>query len=164
MIHEESGAVIEGLYRYMLWRRWGPEPAMVWIMLNPSTADGDTDDHTVTCCIRFAQREGCGGIEVINLYALRATDPKMLGLVEDPEGPFNAAAWQLVLGQEHGPVVGAWGSHNLQRLPKPKAFLQFREQLVREGLLCLGTTQSGEPRHPSRLANDTPFEAVTDAG
>lgn len=156
----ESGAVIDGLYRYMLWRRWGPEPPMVWIMLNPSTADGEEDDQTIRKCMAFARREGCGGIEVINLFALRATNPKALALHEDPEGPFNTTAWQLVLERPHGPIVGAWGAHNLQRLPRPRAFLQWRHQLVVEGFYCLGTTASGEPRHPSRLGYDTPLEPV----
>jgi len=87
-----GGAIVsdDGLYRYRLWRRWDAEcPTMVWIMLNPSTADAEVDDPTIRRCIGFARREHCGGIEVVNLYALRATNP---AAHPTPEGPENAKA------------------------------------------------------------------------
>lgn len=83
------GAVIsdDGRYRYRLWRTWAPElPRMAWIMLNPSTADAEVDDPTIRRCVGFAKREGCGGIEVVNLYAYRSTDPSVLGTVDEKHG------------------------------------------------------------------------------
>src|SRR5438105_250311 len=66
-------------YRYLLTRSWDHIPqAMTWIMLNPSTADAFRDDPTIRRCISFARREGCGSIRVVNLFALRATDPRDL--------------------------------------------------------------------------------------
>jgi hypothetical protein len=85
----ERGCVLspDGLYRYLLWRTWNPKAnTMVWLMLNPSTADAMNDDPTIRRCIGFAQREGCGSIQVLNLYALRATKPKHLFDHPDPEG------------------------------------------------------------------------------
>ena len=60
---QRSGAIISacGQYRYHLWRRWDELlPTMVWVMLNPSTADATEDDPTIRRCIGFAKREGCG--------------------------------------------------------------------------------------------------------
>ena len=75
-----GGAYIRGRYRYQLWRRWGTGHLCVWVMLNPSTADATTDDATIRKCMGFAKRWGFAGIEVVNLYALRSTDPRaMLG-------------------------------------------------------------------------------------
>ena len=83
------GAVSARVYRYLLTRRWGTVPAMVWIMLNPSTADAFAEDPTIRRCLIFAHREGCGGLTVVNLFALRSTDPKALTRHPDPVGPAN---------------------------------------------------------------------------
>ena len=75
------GAVVsdDGLYRYILTRTWDRSlPALVFCMLNPSTADATVDDPTIRKCIGFAQRLGYGGIIVVNLFAYRATKPREL--------------------------------------------------------------------------------------
>jgi hypothetical protein len=66
---------------------------MAWVMLNPSTADAEVDDPTIRRCMSFAKREGYDGIEVLNLYGLRATKPKHLLDHPDPEGPQNLRHW-----------------------------------------------------------------------
>ena len=74
-----KGAVISDCkrYRYRLWRIWnGSQSRLVFVMLNPSTADGEQDDPTIRKCVGFAERLGYGGIEVVNLFAWRATDPR----------------------------------------------------------------------------------------
>lgn len=52
-----SGATLSGcgLYRYHLWRRWDTGPSVMWIMLNPSTADADEDDPTIRRCVGYAK-------------------------------------------------------------------------------------------------------------
>lgn len=158
----------DGLYRYLLWREWdGSKDRMVWIMLNPSTADAETDDVTITKCIGFAQHAGCGGIQVINLYALRATQPEDLyhqwyGRNVDPEGPRNVEMWSTVLSDpRRGLIVAAWGDSAPKRLP---ASVAYREHFIRPDVppaaLCLGKTAKGTPRHPSRLGYDTPMVAL----
>jgi hypothetical protein len=77
----KSGAELSACrtYRYRLWRQWDADLApVVWVMLNPSTADESADDPTIRKCIGFAQRWGYGGIEVVNLYAYRSPDPRQL--------------------------------------------------------------------------------------
>jgi len=135
---------------------------MVWIMLNPSTADAEVDDPTIRRCISFARREGCGGIEVINLYALRATKPKHLLDHPDPEGPYNGRCWIAVLTDPRcGPVVAAWGAHaNEGRLPSSRSYWECR---MGRPLLCLGWTKAGTPRHPLYVRADealVPFTAL----
>lgn len=152
----------DGLYRYRLWRTWEPGlPRMAWIMLNPSTADAEVDDPTIRRCIGFAKREGMGGIEVVNLYALRATKPTHLLHHPDPEGPDNGKHWNAVLGDGRtGKVVAAWGSHvDDSGLPGSRAYWQDPPL----PLWCLGWTKAGHPRHPLYVRADEPLVKFTAA-
>jgi hypothetical protein len=68
-----------GKYRYTLERRWSELPRYVlWIMLNPSTADATQDDATIRRCVGYTRAWGYTGILVGNLYAFRATHPRDL--------------------------------------------------------------------------------------
>lgn len=79
-----------GLYRYHLWRVWDhTRPRMVIIGLNPSTADESLDDHTIRKCTTFAKRESCGALDMVNLFAFRATEPRVM--LNDP-APIGATA------------------------------------------------------------------------
>ncbi|MCL6576102.1 DUF1643 domain-containing protein [Kyrpidia sp.] len=83
-------ATIVGPYRYSLTREWdASKPRVVFIMLNPSTADDDQDDNSVKRCIGFAKKWGFGSLEVVNLFAYRTPNPEKLSQVEDPVGMEN---------------------------------------------------------------------------
>jgi hypothetical protein len=154
--HVETSAVLsaDGLYRYRLTRRWGDGERMAWIMLNPSTADADVDDPTIRRCMSFARRDEYDGIEVINLYALRAAEPKELDRAPDPEGPANRHHWDEVLSDHGiGMIVAAWGAWR----PKVMPTLALGEWHT-GGWFCLGTTASGAPRHPLYVRGDKEFE------
>lgn len=146
-------------YRYLLTRWWSDAPdAMTWIMLNPSTADGEADDATVTRCIRFARREGCGSMRIVNLFAYRATDPRELAAQPDPGGPENAR-YIADYARAHL-VIAAWGAGG-------SLYGRAREvgqRLTAAGvpLLCLGATKDGHPKHPlargrQRVPDDAPL-------
>ena len=77
----ESKAVISksGLYRYELHREWDKDKGKVlFIMLNPSTADGYENDLTTIRCVKFAKKWGYGGMMIGNIYPFRAKRPKDL--------------------------------------------------------------------------------------
>lgn len=148
----------DGRYRYALWRRWDKtRPRLVFIMLNPSTADAEHDDATIRVCMGRARRMGFGGIRVLNLFALRATDPAELDRADDPVGP-EADGWlEKGLGlQSFGEMtIAAWGDGGLRRgLYRPR----WREALgiicgdMGHPLHCLALTRAGQPRHPLRVA------------
>jgi hypothetical protein len=101
-----------GLYRYHLWRRWQEDAGVVcWIMLNPSTADGEQDDATIRRCLGFTKAWGFGALEVVNLFALRSTDPLQLKLfAADPVGRGNDD-WILSTAMRASKVICAWGAH-----------------------------------------------------
>jgi hypothetical protein len=148
----------DGLYRYRLGRRWASGPLMVWAMLNPSTADADVDDPTIRRCMGFANRERFGGIEVINLYALRATKPEHLLDHPDPEGPDNVRHWsEVLLDLKVCKAVAAWGAGaGMKGLPTPK--YPSRWGWLGSGWQCLGQTKGSYPRHPLYVKADTYFE------
>lgn len=153
-----KGAVISpcGLYRYQLWRTWGrADHLLTFIMLNPSTADADQDDPTIRRCIGFAKRDGFGGIRVLNLYALRSTDPKALPRHANPKGPANDEhlIWAFTGARLlHLPVIAAWGADKLaQPRGRTVATLAARHSVA---LQCLGKTKDGCPKHPLYLPGD----------
>ena len=66
-------------YRYELHREWDKDKKKVlFIMLNPSTADADNNDLTTIRCMNFAKKWGYGGIMIGNIYPFRAKRPKDL--------------------------------------------------------------------------------------
>lgn len=145
-----------GLYRYRLSRTWGTGDRMAWIMLNPSTADSEVDDHTIRRCMGFARREGYDGIEVLNLYALRATKPKHLLDHPDPEGPGNFAAWDEVMSDHRiGMFVAAWGAGVDMPNLAPARMIPWLHASTSPR--CLGTTAAGHPRHPLYVKADQPL-------
>jgi hypothetical protein len=147
-----------GTYRYRLGRRLDEEPrAALFVMLNPSTADATEDDPTIRRCIGFARREGCGTLEVVNLFALRATDPAELCRAYDAVGPDNPAAIAAAIGRAHLVVV-AWGNIHRRLGPGRHVDALLAQIPPGRGPWCLGRTAAGAPRHPLYVKNDTPLE------
>ena len=70
----------DGLYRWTLRRRWGDGDDVVWVMLNPSTADANKDDPTLRRIIQFSDGWGYGGLLVVNLLPFRSSNPAEVGL------------------------------------------------------------------------------------
>jgi hypothetical protein len=153
--HHRGGARLSacGRYRYSLWRSWDARlPSLVWCLLNPSTADAEREDATTRRLRAFSRAWGCGGYVLVNLFALRATDPAELRKAADPVGPENDAAIRRATAGRRGVVIG-WGTHGGCR-GRDIAVLNL---LARVGAMveCLGTTKDGCPRHPLRLARAT---------
>ena len=147
-----------GRYRYTLGRRWSWHgPLACWIMLNPSTADARNDDNTIRRCVEFSKLWGCGGLVVVNLFALRSTNPSWLYLSDDPVGQDNDR--HILEASDRCKVrVVAWGAHGALHVrgQHVKSLLQAADP---RPLQHLGLTKEGQPRHPLRLAKATPLIA-----
>lgn len=159
---EMCGAVISPCeaYRYRLWRHWcASAPWIVWVMLNPSTADTTVDDPTVRRVRGFTKAWGFGGFDVVNLFAYRATSPAdMLGARArgvDILGPDRDKHLRAAFESADG-VVCAWGSHSTATPPVMRAVMALVPAGMPVG--CLGRTASGAPRHPLYLRADTARE------
>ena len=109
----DNGAELSdcGLYRYLLTRTWDAQcERVVFIGLNPSTADATEDDPTIRRIIGFARSWGYGGVDMLNLFAFRATDPSDLKAAVDPVGPKNDRYLAEYTSRSHA-TVAAWGVH-----------------------------------------------------
>jgi hypothetical protein len=155
-----SGAVLSecGTYRYRLDRWWDDGQCVAWLMLNPSTADASTDDATIRKCKGFSKRWGYGRMIVVNLFALRSTDPRRLAKNTDPVGPEND--WYLQQAfQDAREIVCAWGcnQHLTPELRKriPRVLSLAVDEHLPDRIVCLGYSKDGTPRHPLMLGYDT---------
>ncbi len=140
----------DGRYRYSLSREWGTGGPVVFVGLNPSTADDQVDDPTIRRMMGFARDWGFPGIMVVNLFAVRMTNPASLVGAPDPIGPRNDDVLRSI-DQVADLVVVCWGNHGT-----------FEERCDEVAKLlppakCFGLTAIGQPKHPLYLAADTPL-------
>ncbi len=138
------------VYRYTLWREWDRDaPRLAWLLLNPSTADADDDDPTIRRCIGFAWRWGFGSIEVVNLYGWRGPKPAALEQAGWPVGSGNDRAVARAVRRADRLVVG-WGAY----AARDARWRAVSARLAHTEMWCLGTTASGQPRHPLYVRAD----------
>lgn len=144
-----------GTYRYRLDREWEPDDGLVvWIMLNPSTADAEQDDPTIRRCLGFSREWGYGALRVVNLYAFRTSSPSTLRAAErngtDVVGMLNDVHLCTAM-KDTSICIAAWGANGLRRQERTI-------QLARDvgvALHCLAFTAKGCPRHPLYLPADS---------
>lgn len=142
-------------YRYSITRTWdSTKKRVVFICLNPSTADEYEDDQTLSRCIDFSQRwhDGSyGSIEVVNLFALRATDPKVMKAAKDPIGKEND--WYILNAVKNADlIIAAWGEHGSFKR-RDREILTLIKNFSKE-IHCLEVLKCKQPKHPSRARKD----------
>jgi hypothetical protein len=152
-------------YRYLLSRDLAESSNKVLIvcMLNPSTADDANDDPTILSVCRLARNGGFGRVKVLNLFAIRATNPKDIWLHGSPTGQNNWKTWTEILHKlnpEEDVVVLAWG-----RAPTVHRHRLTFLQNVQKAFQCLNdwegalmtwiNNQDGSPRHPLYISSSS---------
>lgn len=141
-------------FRYHLWRTWNTDRSpLLFVMLNPSKADEERSDRTISRCAAFARRLGRGGLEVVNLYAYRATDPRHLRDAGYLVGEQNDATIFARASAHAGlPIVCGWGWHarNLRRAAEVLQLIRSAGAIPH----ALAFTGDGIPRHPLTLRSD----------
>lgn len=156
--HQKGDAASEAVYspceayRYLLTRVWDPAGAKaLFVMLNPSTATEVQNDPTVERCERRARALGFGAFRVTNIFAFRATDPKVMRAAADPVGPGNDAAIRDSVPWADR-VICAWGAHgaHLERGRAVEALLRSTGVPLHH----LGLTKDGQPKHPLYIGYD----------
>jgi len=110
-----------GKYRYELHREWDKKKRKVlFIMLNPSTADADNNDLTTIRCINFAKKWGYGGIMIGNIYPFRAKRPKDLRKWLKDGGTYQFFNRDAVhqMAEQADMIVCAWGCNYKEGIPE----------------------------------------------
>lgn len=147
------GAVFSGdrSYRYALWRVWDSgRPLLMFIGLNPSTANEISDDPTVTRMMRRAADAGYGGLLVGNLYAYVSTDPRSLLVGGDKVGPAADALLRRMVEGTTAQLCG-WGSFKAASRRAGSVYDLLTRPLV------LGLNHDGQPKHPLYLPYTMPM-------
>ena len=145
------------LYRYELHRTWDKsKPKVLFIMLNPSTADAMNDDATTIRCINYAKRWGFGSMMIGNIYPYRAKSPRRLMAWKT----FGERYSVFKENQQHVEmmidtadlIVCAWGS-NYQGIPKWLEYYDLHYlELCNDGIT---------PKHPlGNLSKDLKPKAL----
>jgi hypothetical protein len=154
-------------YRYNLTISWNSKlPRLLFIMLNPSTADKSRDDQTSKKCMKFADRNGFGSITIVNLFAYRATDPYELlhidasvsantGIVIG-EGESCAKANRHIYraAKEADKIIVAWGSWGMH-VRRDVEVLRLLDRRIKKPLWCFAVNRNGTPKHPLYVPDHT---------
>lgn len=154
----ENDAVISecGRYRYLLRRTWDYSgPRALLIMLNPSTADARQDDATIRSCVRLLAGLEYGSMEVVNVFAYRATNPDELAKQPDPIGPQNLECIEAAIGR-CAVAICAWGAYPPARQHAAELLNVIRSRWP--AVYCFGRTKGGAPKHPLYIKSGTPLK------
>lgn len=169
--HRSAEFSSDRVYRYVLRIRWDADlnkPNVLFIGLNPSTADEKVDDPTLRRCKGFAKQWGFGGLIMTNLFAFRSTDPRALlgnSIATGESGCFLTAGgtqfdnrndyWLYAMALVTTCRIACWGAHKSahQRSLNVRCFLPV--------LKCIRFTSKGHPQHPLYLPYDQrPFDEL----
>lgn len=161
----------DGVYRYTLSRDWCPGRRVLWVLLNPSTADALKDDPTVNKCRGFTQQwrdtergedVRFGGLVVVNLFAYRATDPDNLtiaqGRLVDIVGADNDRFIREAFDRDIGRVIVGWGANYINGATARRARTALANLWAEcdarnlQAVRALGVNQDGSPKHPLYIA------------
>lgn len=142
-----------GRYRYKLWRKFDEGSGTVlFIMLNPSTADELKNDPTVERCERRARGMKYAQMVVCNIFALRSTSPK--ALTKKGSEPIGEDNDRVILKEAKRAdlVICAWGTHG--KILKRGKYVHNMLLENEIELYVLMMNKSGDPKHPLYIRSD----------
>ncbi len=151
-IEELSGATFsdDRQYRYALWRIWDKSKPLVMIIgLNPSTANENKNDNTITKVIKVAKNNGFGGCYMMNLFGIISSDPSILVSHNNPIGKNDT--WLDDIAEKCEKIVFAWGNFKEAKEQSNYVVKYFKDAL------CFTQNKNGSPKHPLYCKDDTKF-------
>lgn len=149
-LFEKNGATFSAnrRHRYALWRIWDEnKPLIMFIGLNPSTADEDDNDKTIRRVIGFAKDWGYGGMYMMNLFTYITPYPKELTNLYDPY--MDDYILLLKISEKCKSILFCWGTF---KQAKKRADIVSR---LFKNALCLGKNKDGSPKHPLYMLKNT---------
>ncbi len=150
-------------YRYILGTR-GVNP-LICIGINPSTAEPENLDNTLSSVQRIALGNGFDSFIMFNVYAQRATDPDHMEKVFNEKLHLeNMKAFEYVLScSESRPVIwAAWGTIIEKRAYLSRCVMDMIEIGEKHDALWVTvgkrSKNKGHPHHPLYLRKDEKIE------
>ena len=138
---------IDGKHRLSLYREWDiNKPSVMFIGLNPSTANATSDDPTIRRVIAMADSWGFGSVYMMNLFTFISTDPKKLNI---KNGNLPESNTRLIESSNKCTcVVFAWG--NFEVMGRDKEVKKMYPYAM-----ALHINKNGSPKHPLYVKSDT---------
>lgn len=146
-------------HRFLLERAWGAEdaPYVLFCMLNPSTANAETDDPTIRKCMKYLRDWGFTRLRVVNLWNYVTPDPKVLRTWAVDEQVrlknlhYDDHSLGIIDGESRYAEYtvcgwGTWGGWFPERAAQVHAVLSRPH--------ALHVTKDGHPGHPLYLPGD----------
>ena len=149
-IFEDNGADFStcGKYRYSLWRIWDKsKPLVMFIGLNPSTANATSDDPTIRRVKSIAANLGYGGVYMMNCFPYISTDPKKL--VSSGGTLVNDIKLKEV-SEKCTDIIFAWGNFEIVRMMGIDYILSNKFPNAK----ALHINKNGSPKHPLYCKSD----------
>jgi len=146
-----------GFYRLRLDRKVASTgPIYGFCGVNPSTADAEFNDATITKEIGFIRVWGGSRLIKFNVFGYRATNVRELALVSDPYGPCLLDYTHQIIS-ECDIIIPCWG--NRSKIPmRLRPAMERMKNLIRDSgkpVKVFGFTKSGDPMHPLMLGYNT---------
>lgn len=123
----------------------------MFVGLNPSTANSESDDPTIRNVVSIAKNNGYGSVYMVNCFPLISADPKNLqAYFESNDYEYyqnqNIQYIEVLIIAKSPAVVLAWG--NFKEVSNYKALKIWRILNRDHSLLCIGQNKNGSPKHP----------------
>lgn len=135
-------------YRYVLWRVWDrSKPKVMFIGLNPSTANEITDDPTIRRVKAMAKNLGFGGVYMVNLFSFVTAYPDELMKCADPVNENDV--WLQKVAAQCADIIFAWGNFKEAQERAKKVIEMFPIAKA------LHINKNGSPKHPLYCKGDT---------
>ena len=143
-LFDDNGAAFSECrkYRFALWRIWDiSKPLVMFIGLNPSTANEEVNDNTIKRVRNLSMQFGYGGFYMMNCFPYISTDPNALydfGNIKENDH------WLTRVGSYCHDIVFAWGSFKV--IKDKGRDEELKKMFPRAKALKL--SKDGSPWHP----------------
>lgn len=156
-LFQRSGAQFSSCrtYRFALWRIWDKSlPLVMFIGLNPSTANETEADPTIKRVIQIARNNGFGGMYMMNCFPLVSTDPsKLMSFHNGLSSQHYNNTWLVEMSLKCSEIVFAWGNFKVVRqLGRDQELIELFPNAK-----ALHINKNGSPKHPLYCRADSPL-------
>lgn len=147
-------------YRYVLYRHnslSASNKIMIFVMINPSTADENQNDHTIRKCLKIAHHHDCEHVYVVNLIPYRSknvedVDNFVSKLSIEALHTINNVNWnyidEILQSNDKKPIIiCGWGKYDKVRTTLSQA-TEFYDKYKSFKLKCLKINKDQSPIHP----------------